>query len=140
MPARGVARRTASRIRQDHYVKLQTLRLVHGHDADAVAALFEDRRLASLRGFSSRRELVDETTERQAAVRLVLTGELRDVQHVGERLLAGAAQHDRHVRPRGSQQLLYCLRDRPVVAPPVQPLKDHERVGYWLEMSVVRDP
>ena len=69
-------------------------------------------------------QLVDEPAERQAAGRLVLARELRDVQHVGERLLAGAAQHDPDMRARRVEQILDRFRDRPIVAPPMQLLQD----------------
>ena len=61
-------------------------------------------------GASARRrclaQLLDEAAERHAAVRLVLARELGDVQHVGERLLAGRAQHEADVRAGRVEQPL----------------------------------
>ena len=53
-------------------------------------------RLARRRGA----QLVDEAAERDAAARLVLPRQLGDVQHVGERLLAGRPQDEADVRAR----------------------------------------
>ena len=50
-------------------------------------------------------QLLDEAAERHAAVQLVLPRQLGDVQHVGERLLAGRPQHEADVRARGVEQL-----------------------------------
>ena len=53
-------------IGEDDNGKLEALGLVDGHQSDAVAALFENRRLGGLR-FGSGAELVDESAERNPA-------------------------------------------------------------------------
>ena len=51
-----------------------------------------------------RLQRLDEPAERHASVELVLARQLGDVQHVGERLLAGRPQHEADVRPRLLEQ------------------------------------
>ena len=88
---------------------------MHGHQADAVAALFENRRLGGLAG-RRRPQLVDEAAERDAAARLMLARELGDVEHVGERLLARRPQDEADVRARLGEQPADRVGDRTVVA------------------------
>ena len=79
-----------------------------------------------------------QAAERQAAGRLFLARELRDVQDVGERLLAGAAQHDADVRAGRVEQRLDGLGDRTVVAAPVQLLEQMEALGDRLQVTEIR--
>ena len=74
-------------------------------------------------------QLVDEPAERHPAARFVLARQLGDVQHVGERLLAGAAQDEADVRARRVEQLLDRLGHRPVVAPAMQLLQQLRRLS-----------
>ena len=97
---------------------------MHGHHADAVAGLLEDRRLGRVRILRGDAQFVDEAAERQAPGRLVFARQLGDVQHVGQRLLAAAAQDDADVRARRVEQLLDRLGHGPVVAAAMQPLQD----------------
>ena len=75
------------------------------------------------------RQLVDEAAERNAAARLVLARQLGDVQHVGERLLAGRTQNEADVRARLREQPADRVGHRPVVAPAMQLLQQSQRVG-----------
>ena len=104
-----------------------------GHQPDAVAALFENRRLGR---FARRRgpQFVDEPAERDAAAGFVLARQLRDVQYVGERLLAGRAKNEADVRPRLGEQPADRVGDRPVVARLVQPLQQAQGVGDWRQL------
>src|SRR5207253_843890 len=61
--AAGVAMtESAGQIGKDHDWEFETLRLVHRHEADAVTALLENRRLGTLR-FRGGPQLVDESTK-----------------------------------------------------------------------------
>ena len=71
-----------------------------------------------------RLQRLDEAAERHAAVELVLARQLRDVQHVGQRLLAAGAQHEADVRARSVEQ----RRDRVGDGPPVA-LRDAARAS-----------
>ena len=67
---------------------------------------------------------------------LVLPRQLGDVQHVGERLLAGRPQHEADVRARRrSSSLRDRVGDRPIVAPRVQLRQQPQRVGDRLQSS-----
>ena len=79
-------------------------------------------------------QLVDEAAERNAAAGLVLARELGDVQHVGERLLAGRPQDEADMRARLGEQPADRVGDRPVVAPAVQLLQQPQRVGDRRQM------
>ena len=74
-------------------------------------------------------QFVDEAAERDAAARLVLPRELGDVQHVGERLLAGRPQDEPDVRARLGEQPADRVGHRPVVAAAVQLLQQPQRLG-----------
>ena len=64
--ARVVAAHAAGQVGEDHDRELEALGLVHRHQPDAVAALFEDRRLGRFAGRGGP-QLVDEAAERDAA-------------------------------------------------------------------------
>ena len=85
-------------------------------------------------------QLLDEAAERDAAADLVLPRQLRDVEHVGERLLAAGPQREPDVRARRAEQLVqHAGRPAPfacvaavgedVVAVAMQPLQQPQRVG-----------
>ena len=93
---------------------------MHRHQAHPVASLLEDRRFRSLRGGGARLQRVHEPAERHAAFHLVLPRQLRDVQHVGERLLAARTQHEPDVRPRVIEQRGDRVGGRPAIALPVK--------------------
>ncbi len=103
-PRRGAPRQVGADVDEHHDRELEPLRLVHGHQADAVAALLEDRRLrgARLRRFVA--QPLDEAAERQPACRFVLARQLADVLDVGERLLARRPQREDRVRARRLEQ------------------------------------
>ncbi len=65
-------------------------------------------------------QLVDEAAERQAAFRFVAPGQLGDLQHVGQHLLAAAPQHEAGVRARGLDETADGVGHGPVVAQAVQ--------------------
>ncbi len=126
--ARVVPAHAAGQVREDDDRELEALGLVDGHQADAVAALFENRRLG---GFVVRRraQFVDEAAERNAAAQLVLPRQLGDVEHVGQHLFAGGPQDEADVRARVGEQLTDRVGHRPIVPAPVQPLQQAQRVG-----------
>ncbi len=98
----GVARQLARRVDQHDDRKLEPLGLVHGHQAHAVAAVLEDRRLRRLGALGRLAQGRDEAAERQPAVGLVAPAEVGDVQHVGQGLLA-AGPRARRRRARASR-------------------------------------
>ena len=104
-PVGAVDLQLRGHVGEDDDGELEPFRLVHGHQPHAVAALLENRRFGRLPAVRLLAQLLDEPAERNAAVRLVLPRELGDVQHVGERLLAGVSQHEADVRARRVQQL-----------------------------------
>src|SRR5687767_12513846 len=99
--------------------ELESLRFVHGHQADAVAALFENRRLARLAVFGLLAQLLDKSAERNPAIRSVTACELGDVKHIRQHLLVamlegevdlGAGGVEESCRPSQGSQL---RRNRP---------------------------
>ena len=128
IPAGVAAADPARHVGEDHDGKLEPLCLVHRHQPDAVAALFENRRLAPS-DFRRLAQLVDEPAERNAAARFVLPRQLGDVQHVGERLLARGTQDEADVRSRFREQPADRVGNGPVVAPAMQLLQQTQRVG-----------
>ena len=66
--------------------------------------------------------------------RLVLTRELGDVQHVGQRLLAAGPEHESDVGPRRFEDPRDGVRDGPMIAVPVQLLQQPQGVGDWHEV------
>jgi hypothetical protein len=128
-PAPGFrTRKLAREVGEDHHRELEPLRLVDGHHPHAVAPLLEDRRFGGLRGFSRDAQLFDEPAEGDSARGLVLASELRDVQDVGQRLLAGRAKHQADVRARRLEHLLDRVGHGDVVAPAMKPLQKLQRV------------
>ena len=119
--AGGRPAESGGRVAEDHHREFESLGPVHGHDPHAVAALFEDRRLARLTFLRFAAQLLDEPAERQAAAGFPGARHLADVQHVGEHLLAGPLHHEGGVRPGRLQQLPDGAGDRHDVAAPVQP-------------------
>ena len=111
-PPAGVgAQSLARQVSKDDDRELEALRLVHGHQADAVAVFLEDRRFRRLRCLCREPQLVDESAERNTAAHLVLARDFGDVEHVGERLLAAGPQRKTHVCARRGQELLQCSGD-----------------------------
>ena len=137
-PAAGVgARQLARQIGEDDDGKLEALCLVDGHHPDAVAALFQNRGFGRLRVLRRHAQIVDEAPERQTTAGFVLPGELGDMEHVGQRLLAGAAQHETDVAAGDVEQILNRFGDGPVVAPPMQTLQDQQGVGDRAEVTQI---
>ena len=93
---------------------------MHGHDADAVAPLFDNGRLGGLAVLGRFTQLVDEATERYASREVVLPRQFHDVQDIGEHLLPGSPQGKPHVRTRAVQQTAHGLGHGHVVAAAVQ--------------------
>ena len=87
----GVARQLAGRVHQHDDRKLEPLGLVDGHQAHAVAAVLEDRRLGRLGPLGRLAQRRDEAAKRQPAVGFVAPAQIGDVQHVGQGLLAARA-------------------------------------------------
>ena len=101
---------------------------MHGHQAHAVAALFEDRRLAGLAVFGLLAQLLDESAERNPSIGFVAACELGDMQHVRQHLLAAMLERKPHVRARGLEQRRNGRRDGDVVAGTMQTLQERERL------------
>ena len=106
----------AADVGQDHDRKLESLGLVHRHDAHAFGAFLENRRFRRLRPCGRGPELVDKAAERQATLGFVLPRELLDLQHVGEDLLAAAPQDEAGVRARQLEEPADRLGDGTVIA------------------------
>jgi hypothetical protein len=104
---------------------------VDRHQADAVAAFFEDWRFWRVASIGSGAQLVHEAAERNPSVHLVLARQLGDVQHVSESLLAAAAQHEADVSASRVEQALNRFGDRDVVPARVQAPQQLEGVGDW---------
>ena len=113
---RLVAAELAADVGEDHDRELEPLGLVHGHQANAVGALLENRRLRRLRAIGRLPQLVDEPSEREAALGFVLARELGDLQHVGQHLLAAAPQHEAGVRAGASISRPMVSATGPVVS------------------------
>src|SRR5262245_28769646 len=78
IPARVISRQLARQVRQNHDREFESLRLVDRHQADAVAALLENRRLGTFR-IRRGSQLVDESAKRNTTAGLVLPRQFRDV-------------------------------------------------------------
>ena len=102
---------------------------MHGHQPDAVAAFFKNRRLGGLGRQRRVPQLVDEAAERDAASSFVLARQFGDVKHVGQRLLAGGPQDETDMRARLLEKRANRVGDRTVVPSPVQLLQKPQRVG-----------
>ena len=118
--AGDIAAQSARQIGKDHNRKLETFRLVHGHQPHAAAALFHDRRLGGFRILGGAAELVDEAAKRNAAARLVLARELGDMENVRERLLAARTQNEADMSSRRGKEPGNRIGDRPVVSDAVE--------------------
>ena len=94
---------------------------MNGHQADTVAALFEDRRLGTFR-FRGRSQFVDESPERESARGLVLPCQLGDVKDVGQRLLARRAEDESDVCACGLEKPGDRVGYRPQIATAMQRL------------------
>ena len=130
----GVARQLARRIDQHHDGELEPLGLVNGHQTHAVAAVLEDRRLGGLGPVGGLAEGGDEAAKRQAPVGFVAPGEIGDVQHVGQGLLAAWPERERHVGARGDQQIVQRIGNRSRVAPLVQVAEQRECLAHRLQV------
>ena len=104
VPAGGCAANLRGHVRENDDGEFEPLRLVHGHQAHAVAALFENRRLAGLAVFGLLAQLVDEPAERNPSVRFVAARELGHVKHIRQHLLAAMLERKPDVRARGLEQ------------------------------------
>ena len=117
----------ARQVGQDDDRELEPFRLVHGHDANAVAPLFENRRLGRPRAVRSDPQFIHEASERHAAGRLVLARQLGHVEDVGQRLLAARSQHESDMGTRRFEQPLDGLVDGDMIAPAVKLPQDVQR-------------
>ena len=75
-------------------------------------------------------EHVDETAERQTALQLVAPRQIRNVQDVGEHLLAAAPENKAGVRARHRNQAANRVRNRPVIASRMQFAQGVERFRH----------
>ena len=123
VPARVIAAEAAGQVGKNHDRELEAFRLVHRHQAHAVTALLENRRFGDLGRLRRVTQFLDEAAERDAAPRLVLAGELGDVEHVGKRLLASRPEDEADVRARLRQQPSDGVGDRAVVTDAVKLLQ-----------------
>ena len=119
----------ARHVREHHDRELEALRLVPGHQADAITALLETGASGGLAAVGGLAQRVHEPSERDAPICLVLPGELHHLQHVREHALAGRTHDEPHVRARVLEQPSNRLRRRPVISPRVQRAQQHQRVG-----------
>ena len=104
VPAGGCGAHLRGHVGENDDGEFEPLRFVHGHQAHAVAALFENRRLAGLAVFGLLAQLLDESAERNPSIRLVTARELGDVKHIRQHLLAAMLERKPHVRARGLEQ------------------------------------
>src|SRR5207248_10121562 len=74
-------------VRENHDWKLEALRFVRRHEPHAVGALLENRRFLRAAALSLLIELFEEPTERDPALALVLSREIRHAQDIGQHLL-----------------------------------------------------
>ena len=130
----GVPRELAGRVGQHDDRKLEPFRLVDGHQPHAVAAVLENRRLRRLGPRGRLAQLVDEAAKRQPAVGLVAPGQLGDVQHVGQRLLApGRRTKPTCARVAVSRSFKVSATGR-VVAPLMQIAQQAQRLAHRLQV------
>ena len=121
---------------EDHDGKLQPLGAVHGHDADALGAFFEHRRLPGFVSFRLHRQLLDETAERDAAAHLEAPRQVANSIDVCQHLVAGRPQGESSVRTRTLHQRADRLNDGPPVATAVEFSKQIESLHYGFEILV----
>ena len=76
---------------------------------------------------------VHEAAERQAAFQFVAPRQIRNVQHVGEHLLAAAPQDEAGVRARDRDQAADRVGDGPMISRGVQFAKRRQRLGHRLQ-------
>ena len=107
--------------------ELEALRLVDGHQPDAVAALFENRRFGRLSAFRLRAQLVEKPAERDAAFGFIAPRQLGHVRHVGQHLLAAVLERKSDVGAGRFEELRDGRGDGHVVARFVQRLQQRER-------------
>ena len=104
---------------------------MHGHQTNAVTALFKDRRLSGLAVFGLLAQLLDKSAERNPSLRFVTARKLGDVQHVRQHLLAAVLERKPHVRAGGFEQRRDGGRHRNVVPRTMQRLQELERLDRW---------
>src|SRR5439155_22402077 len=104
-------RERGRRIAQDHDRKLEALRRMHRHDAHALGAFLDDRRVRLSTAPRVVLELVDERAERGRTAGLEATREVDHPQYVRERLLAGRPHGEPGVRARDREQARDRVRD-----------------------------
>src|SRR5262245_26750373 len=107
---------------------------MHRHDADALAPLLHYGGLRRL-AFALLGELRDEPAKRNTARGFPLARQFRNAEDIGESPLAGLAEDEHRVRPRGGEQRGDGLLDGAIVAPPVQVAEQaqalDDRVQVW---------
>ena len=80
-------------------------------------------------------QFVDESPERQAAVRLVAARQFGKLEHVGQHLLAAAPQYEAGVRPCHLDQPAHRLGHRPMVPQPCQLAQRAQGLGDGDELG-----
>ena len=113
--ARILAAYLRGNVSQDHNGKLQSLGLVDRHHADALAAFFENGCLSGFCSVSARAQLLHEAPEGQTPGGFVFPSQLRNMQHVGQHLLARGAQRESQMCPGFPQQPVEGFRHRTVI-------------------------
>ena len=96
---------------------------MHRHEADAVAALFEHRRLARF-GKAILVQRPDEAAKRQTVGDVVTPRQFGDVEHVGQGLFAARPQHEAGMRAGGLEQRRHRLGHGHAIAPAMQTGED----------------
>src|SRR5438105_5239821 len=114
-------------VHQNDDRELEPLRLVDGHQADAVAALFENRRLGGIAGFGVFAKILEKSSERNAALGFVAPRQLGDVGDVREHLLASVLQREADVRAGRLEQRRNGGRNGHAVARAMKRLKKIQR-------------
>ena len=114
-------------VHQNDDRELEPLRLVDGHQADAVAALFENRRLGGIAGFGVFAKILEKSSERNAALGFVAPRQFGDVGDVREHLLASVLQREADVRTGGLEQRRNRRGNRHTVARAMQRLEEIQR-------------
>ena len=98
------------------------------HQPDAVAALFEDRRLSGFAALGLLAQLVDESAKRNAAFGFVAARQLGDVRNIREHLLAAMLECKPDVRAGGFEQRRNRRRHRDVISRAMQRLQQSQRI------------
>jgi hypothetical protein len=113
-------------VRQDHDRELEALGLVDRHDADALGALLDHRRLLRLATLGVALEAIDEGAERGRPAPLEAPRQVDDAKAVGEGLLAGGPDRDAGVGAHRVEQARHRLGEGASVAGTMEPREDAE--------------